>query len=86
MTSQTPQYSIQELKDQIARLTARAKQVNADISQISKETNEQVEEIKTDVSKHIAEIDAIFSELDQANETASNELDALAVKYADDVK
>ena len=76
---------ILEAKDQLEILLAKVKKVNQDIEQINSEAKKEIKEIKKIVDESIVKIEKIFTELDQAEKEAGDQLDKLISQQTEDL-
>lgn len=77
--------NIQNAKAQLSDLLNDAKNVNREIDKINNEAEKGMDAIETEIDKSINNVEQIYSDLDQIEKDAGDELDKLILQQVKDL-
>lgn len=75
----------QSVNAQLSDLLNDAKNVNQEIEETNNEARKDIEDIDTEVNKSINNVEQIYSDLDQIEKDAGDELDKLVLQHSEDL-
>ena len=81
----TDDRALQRANTQIDDLLRQAQRAVSDIRASEKNTRKTVKELRTEVNASVKKAEHLFSDLDDIEKEAGDELDALVLRHADDV-
>lgn len=73
----------QDIQQQLDELTQQAKDVSRDVEETNQQTNARLDEIHGQVKESVGAIKERLAKLDEADKKAGDELDTLALDYAE---
>jgi len=83
MKNNTSQKTNQSINDQLQALLDEANNVVKEIDKTASDSTTQLNEIDSEVNKSIVAIEKIYSELDQIEKEAGDEMDKLILQQAE---
>ena len=75
----------QSVNTQLSDLLNDAKNINQEIEETNNEARKDIDNIDTEVNKSINNVEQIYSDLDQIEKDAGDELDKLVLQHSEDL-
>lgn len=75
----------QSVNSQLGDLLNDAKNVNQEIDETNSETKKDMDNIEVEIDKSINNVEHIYSDLDQIEKDAGDELDKLVLQHSEDL-
>ncbi len=75
----------QSVNSQLSDLLNDAKNLNQEIDETNSEARKRMDDIEVEVDKSINNLEKIYSDLDQIEKDAGDELDKLVLQHAEDL-
>lgn len=77
--------TVQDLEKQIGDLVSEAKEVNKEIALTNKEADAKIKAIDAQVDESVGKLEKVFSDLDQIEKIAADDLDRLVLEQAEEL-